>query len=153
MASRCRTRTAPDALRFGYCLLRGGKWGNKQLVPADYIALCNKMSPYNPHCPYTLMFEQNADGHVAGAPRDSFWKSGAGGFTLIVVPSLDLVIYKLGGNNGQYDPALTGLPQPEPNLERDDWKPIPRTPFHEGSLGGDDGIRRVIEMVCAAARD
>ena len=141
---------ATDALRFGYCLLRQGTWGEKQLVPADYIALCNKMSPHNPHCPYTLMFEHNADRHVAGAPRDAFWKSGAGGFALIIVPSLDLVIYKLGGNNGQYDPTLTGLPQPEPNHERDDWKPIPRTPFHEGSLGGDDGIRRVVEMVCAS---
>jgi CubicO group peptidase (beta-lactamase class C family) len=90
---------ATDALRFGYCLLHGGKWGDKQLVPADYVALCNKMSPYNPHCPYTLMFEQNSDGHVIGAPRDAFWKSGAGGFALIIVPSLDLVIYKMDGSN------------------------------------------------------
>jgi len=144
---------ATDALRFGYCLLHGGKWGDKQLVPADYVALCNKISPHNPHCPYTLMFEQNSDGHVAGAPRDAYWKSGAGGFALIIVPSLQTVIYKMGGNNGQYDPSLTGLPQPEPSHDRDDWKPIPRTPFHEGSMGGDDGIRRVLEMVCAAVRD
>ena len=144
---------ATDALRFGYCLLRGGKWRDQQLVPADYIARCNQMSPYNPHCPYSLMFEHNADGHVAGAPRDAYWKSGAGGFALIIVPSLDLVIYKMGGNNGQYDPALTGLPQPEPEHARDDWKPIPGTPFHEGSRGGDDGIRRVVEMVCAAVRE
>jgi len=142
---------ATDALRFGYCLLHGGKWGDKQLVPVDYVALCNKMSPHNPHCPYTLMFEQNSDGHVAGAPRDAYWKSGAGGFALLVVPSLDTVIYKMGGNNGQYEPSLTGLRQPEPGHDRDDWKPIPRTPFHEGSMGGDDGIRRVLEMVCAAA--
>ena len=89
---------------------------------------------------------------MAGAPRDAFWKSGAGGFAILIVPSLDLVIYKMGGNNGQYEPTLTGLPQPEPDHSRDDWKPIPRTPFNEGSLGGDDGIRRVLEMVCAAVR-
>ncbi len=144
---------ATDALRFGYCLLRGGRWGDQQLVPAAYVALCNRMSPFNPHSPYSLMFEHNADGHVAGAPRDAFWKSGAGGFALIVVPSLDLVIYKMGGNNGQYDPALTGLPQPAQSHDRDDWRPIPRAPFQEGSLGGDDGIRRVLEMVGAAVRD
>jgi hypothetical protein len=144
---------ATDALRFGYCLLQKGKWGGQQLVPADYLEKCNQPSPYNPHCPYSLMFEHNSDGHVAGAPRDAFWKSGAGGFALIIVPSLDLVIYKMGGNNGQYDPALTGLPQPaQVDHSRDDWKPIPRTPFHEGSLGGDDGIRRVLEMVSAAVR-
>src|SRR5262249_38595208 len=120
---------ATDALRFGYCLLRGGKWEQKQLVPADYIGLCNKMSSHNPDSPYALMFEQNSDAHVAGAPRDAYWKSGVGGFALLVVPSLDLVIYKMGGNNGQYDPTLTGLPQPEPDHSRDDWKSIPGTPF------------------------
>ena len=144
---------ATDALRFGYCLLRKGKWGEKQLVPPAYIALCNQPSPYNPHSPFTLQFEHNADGHVAGAPVDAYYKSGAGGFGLMIVPSLDLVIYKMGGNNGQYDPSLTGLPQPKPNTSRDHWKPIPRGPFHEGSLGGDDGLRRVLEMVCASARD
>ena len=142
---------ATDAIRFGYCLLHQGKWNGKQLVPADYVALCGKPSPYNPHCPFSLQFENNSDGHVTGAPRDAFYKSGAGGFGLLIVPSLDLVIYKLGGNNGQYDPALTGLPQTfAPDGSRDNWQPIPRTPFHEGSLGGDDGLRRMLEMVSAA---
>lgn len=142
-----------DALRFAYCLLHRGRWDNQQLVPADYVARCYQPSPYNPHCPFSLQFEHNADGHVAGAPRDAFFKSGAGGFCLYVVPSLDLVLYKMGGNNGQYDPSLTGVPQPAPDMSRDDWKPIARTPFHDGSLGGEDGLRRVLEMVCAAVVD
>jgi len=145
---------ATDALRFGYCLLHQGKWRAKQLVPADYVALCGEPSPFNPHCPFSLMFENNSDGHVTGAPRDAFYKSGAGGFGIFIVPSLDLVIYKLGGNDGQYDPALTGLPQPTSNdTSRDNWHPIPRTPFNDGSMGGDDGLRRVLEMVAAAVRD
>jgi len=142
---------ATDALRFGYCLLRQGRWGDKQIVPADYIAKCNKPLPYNPHTPFSLQFENNSDGHVAGAPRDAYYKSGAGGFGIFIVPSLDLVIYKLGGNNGQYDPTLTGLPQPtDVDHSRDNWRPIPSTPFNEGSKGGDDGLRRVLEMVSAA---
>jgi CubicO group peptidase (beta-lactamase class C family) len=145
---------ATDALRFGYCLLYQGRWGDKQLVPADYVAKCGRPTPYNAHSPYSLMFENNSDGHVVGAPRDAFYKSGAGGFGLFIVPSLDLVIYKMGGDNGQYDPALTGLPQPFAyDGSRDKWQPIPRTPFHEGSLGGDDGLRRVLEMVSVAVRD
>jgi len=141
---------ATDALRFGYCLLHQGRWADRQLVPADYVALCGKPSPHNPHSPYSLMFENNSDGHIAGAPRDAYYKSGAGGFALIIVPSLDLVIYKLGGRDSQYGQELTGLPQPPYDGSRDHWQPIPRTPFHEGSLGGDDGIRRVLEMVSAA---
>jgi CubicO group peptidase (beta-lactamase class C family) len=145
---------ATDALRFGYCLLHQGNWRGKQLVPADYVALCGKPSPFNPHSPFSLMFENNSDAHVAGAPRDAFFKSGAGGFGIFVVPSLDLVIYKLGGNDSQYDPALTGLPQPaSTDHSRDNWHPIPKTPFNEGSMGGDDGLRRVLEMVAAAVRD
>ena len=77
----------------------------------DYVALCNKPSPYNPHTPFSLMFENNSDGHVAGAPRDAFYKSGAGGFGIFIVPSLDLVIYKLGGSDGHYNPRLHGDPR------------------------------------------
>jgi CubicO group peptidase (beta-lactamase class C family) len=145
---------ATDALRFGYCLLHRGEWNGKQLVPADYVAQCGRPSKFNPHTPFSLQFEDNADAHVPGAPRDAFWKSGAGGFGLIIVPSLDLVIYKMGGNNGQYDPTLTDVPQPKDvDTSRDTWKPIARTPFNEGSLGGDDGLRRVLELVCSAVRD
>ncbi len=145
---------ATDALRFGYCLLHHGKWRDRQVVPADYVALLGKPSPYNPHTPFSLMFENNSDGHVAGAPRDSYYKSGAGGFGIFVVPSLDLVIYKLGGNDSQYDPELTGLPQSFAyDGSRNNWHPIPRTPFNEGSMGGDDGLRRVLEMVSSAVRE
>lgn len=142
---------ATDVMRFGYCLARGGKWKDKQLVPSDYIQKCQTWSPYNPHTPFSLQFEHNSDGHVAGAPRDAFWKSGAGGFCLFIVPSLDLVIYKLGGKDGQYDPSLTLIPQPEQNHERDNWQPIPANAFHEGTLGG-SALWRVLEMVCAAVR-
>jgi CubicO group peptidase (beta-lactamase class C family) len=145
---------ATDALRFGYCLAKGGKWADKQLVPPDYIRLCQQASPYNPHTPFVLQFENNADGHVLAAPRDAFFKSGAGGFGIFVVPSLDLVIYKLGGKDGQYDPALTGLPQPEfTDKSRENWQPIPRTGFNEGSLSGDDGLRRVLELVSLSVID
>ena len=142
---------ATDVMRFGYCLVRNGKWRDQQLVPSDYIRKCQTWSLFNPHTPFSLQWEHNADGHVAGAPRDAFWKSGAGGFCLYVVPSLDLVIYKLGGNAGQYDPTLTLIPQPEQNQDRDNWQPIPGNAFHEGSLGG-QALWRVLEMVCAAVR-
>jgi len=38
--TRCACRTC--------CCIRG-KWGNQQLVPADYVAMCGRPSPYNPH--------------------------------------------------------------------------------------------------------
>ena len=141
---------ATDVMRFGYCLARNGKWQDQQLVPPDYIKKCQTWSPYNPHTPFSLQWEHNADGHVAGAPKDAFWKSGAGGFCLYVVPSLDLVIYKLGGKTGQYDPTLTRIPQPKPDTSRDSWEPFPGSGFMEGS--GSYSLNRILEAVCAAVR-
>lgn len=141
-----------DALRFAYLLLRKGRWGSQQLVPAEYVEACSRSSPYNKHSPFSLMFEVNEDGHVAGAPRDTYFKSGGGGFGIVVVPSLDLVIYKMAGDDGQYDPVRTGLPQTyKYDGSRDQWKPAVRSQFSDGPIGTDDGLRRVIEMVVAAA--
>ncbi len=141
---------ATDVVRFGYCLVRGGKWKDQQIVPADYINKCQTWSPYNPHTPFSLQWEHNSDGHVAAAPPDAFWKSGAGGFCLYVIPSLDLVIYKLGGKDNQYDPSLTLIPQPEQKHDRDTWQPIPSNGFQDGSQAATLG--RILEMVCAAVR-
>jgi CubicO group peptidase (beta-lactamase class C family) len=135
-----------DALRFAYLLLHNGKWNANQLVPAEYVAACSRPSPYNPHYPYSLMFEVNQDGHVAKAPKDAYWKSGAGGFAIYVVPSLDLVIYKLGGSDAAYAGALTQLPQPkETDTSRAEWK-APRS--IEGA-----GVPGVLEMGSAAVAD
>jgi CubicO group peptidase (beta-lactamase class C family) len=140
-----------DALRFAYLLLQHGRWGNQQLVPADYVALCSHPSPYDPHAPFSLMFEVNADHHVVGAPADAFFKSGAGGFGIYVIPSLDMVIYKMAGNTAQYDPANTGLPLAyQPDTSRDAWKPEPHSQFYDPPPSTDDGGRRLLEMVVAA---
>ena len=144
---------ATDAVRLPYLLLHNGKWGREQLVPAEYVALCGKPSSYNPHSPMGLMFEVNADGHVFGAPRDAYFKSGAGGSAIYIVPSLDLVVYKMAGSDAQFDPALTGLPVTyEIDHSRDNWKPLPHDQFHDGPVGGDDSVRRLLEMVVAAVR-
>ena len=67
---------ATDALRFAYLLLKGGRWKGQQVLPADYLALCKKPSPFNPHSPYSLQFEVNEDRHVAGAPPGHLFQIG-----------------------------------------------------------------------------
>ena len=140
-----------DNLRFGYLLLHKGRWGKRQLVPAAYVDAAGKPSPHQKHAPFSLMFEVNADGHLAGAPRDTFFKSGGGGFGIAIIPSLDLVIYKMAGSDQQYNPSLTGIPQNYPyDGSRDNWKAPARSQFSDGPVGTDDGLRRVIEMVAAS---
>lgn len=146
---------ATDALRYGYLMLREGSWQGKQLVPRDYLSLCRQPSPYNPHSPYSLQFEVNADGHVFGAPPDTFFKSGAGGFCLYAVPSLDLVVYKLasvtrpGAPPMPYDLGFGGNTARTDDT-RDHWQPGPGDQFHDGPINGDAGTRRTLEMVIAA---
>ncbi|MGH7958742.1 MAG: serine hydrolase domain-containing protein, partial [Opitutaceae bacterium] len=117
---------ATDMLRFGYLLLHGGRWNDRQLIPADYVRHCSQKSPYNPHFPYSLQFNVNTDGDIAGLPRDAFWKGGSGAHCLYVVPSLDLVVWKLGGRDEQYSPANIGLPASPASQEqvaaRRGWK-------------------------------
>ncbi len=73
-----------------------------------------------------LQFDVNTDGHFKELPHDACWKSGSGGHVLYVVPSLDLVVWKLGGRDEQYSRENTGLaPSPaskEQVAARRDWK-------------------------------
>jgi hypothetical protein len=64
-----------------------------------------------------------------------------------VVPSLDSVVWKLGGTDFQYQPEDTGLPvlpeaaaQAEP---RDDWVP---------TVDEDPAIRKTLELVVRAVQ-
>jgi CubicO group peptidase (beta-lactamase class C family) len=127
---------ATDMLRYGYMLLNDGRWNDRHIVPADYVRLCRRASPYNPHYPYSLQFNVNSDGHVAGVPRDAFWKTGSGGHCIYVVPSLELVIWKLGGRNDQYD-------QRSPHPSREGWK---------ASIAVDESYGKLLQSVVAAVR-
>lgn len=147
-----------DALRFAYLLLRRGRWASQQLVPADYLGLCSQPTPYNLHSPFSLQFEVNHDGHVFGAPRDAFFKSGAGGFCVYAVPSLDLAVYKMAfaslGGSRPYDLGFSsqasGVESKEP---RDDWTPHPANQFVDGPVDGDAATRRALELVVASVVD
>src|SRR5260370_38189400 len=41
----------------------------------------------------------------------SSFKSGGGGYGIVILPSLDLVIHKMAVSDQQYNPALTGSPR------------------------------------------
>ncbi|MEZ5401582.1 MAG: serine hydrolase [Bryobacteraceae bacterium] len=124
-----------DMLRFGYLLLREGRWRGSQLVPGWFVRQATKPSPYNPHYGYSLQFNVNGRGHWAGIPRDAFWKTGSGGFCLYVVPSLDVVVFKMGGRDSQYIPENTGL-DPAPGFRydgsREGWRAAPGAADEEG---------------------
>jgi len=133
---------ATDVLRFGYLMLKEGKWGAKQILPKEFVKMCGRSVSYNPHYTHSFNFNVNDDEHVKGAPKDAYWKGGAGGYAIYVVPSLDLVIYKMGGTEAQYDPALTRLPvRYTYDGSRDGWKAMP---------GVGAGTEKTLELVVAS---
>ena len=131
-----------DMLRFGYLLLHHGNWAGRQIVPAGYVHKATTPSPYDPHFAYSLQISLNTDGEAWAAPRDAYYKGGYGGFCLWVVPSLDLVVYKMGGYDHQYEEANTLLPELKPyDGSRANWK---RTKEEDASAD------RLLELVVGA---
>jgi hypothetical protein len=70
-----------------------------------------------------------------------------------IIPSLDMVIYKMSSlNSVTYDPKVTGLPLAYTlDTSRDGWKAHPFNQFSDGPVEGDTGVRRTLELVAAAA--
>lgn len=133
---------ATDMLRFGYLLLNNGKWENDQVVPEWYVQHATNASLYNPHFPYSLQFDVNTNGKNPNIPLDAFWKTGSGYHCFYVVPSLNLVVWKLAGRDGQYSESDTGIPAHPEAMKAEDnregWN---------GTVDGREAITKAIEMV------
>lgn len=129
-----------DMLRFGYLLLHKGRWNNRQVVSANYMIQATNATSYNPHFPYSFQFDVNTNGEISVLPKDAFWKIGSGGHCLYVVPSLDLVVWKMGGRNGQFSKSDTGLDEPKP--VQNPFPPLPNDPSFQG-----DVYSKTLEMV------
>src|SRR5690606_25697501 len=106
---------ARDLARIGYCMLRGGRWGDRQVIPAWFVEQTGRPShqvrtpelrwKLNPRV-FTLGWElpallDGADGRRGdGIPVDARAKPGSGGQYLAFVPSLDLVLARQTGASG-----------------------------------------------------
>ena len=82
---------AMDMARFGYLWLRGGKWGDKQVVPAAYAKAATTPSAHGPD--YGYLWWLNTQGkNYPGLPPTAFGAKGAGSNTIVILPEQDLVV-------------------------------------------------------------
>jgi CubicO group peptidase (beta-lactamase class C family) len=80
-----------DLARFGYLWLRGGKWGDRQVIPSDYVKAALSPSAHGPNCGF--LWWLNTDGqNFPGLPTNVFGARGAGGNTITISPDHDLVV-------------------------------------------------------------
>jgi CubicO group peptidase (beta-lactamase class C family) len=110
---------ARDLARIAYCMLRNGKWRDKQIIPKWFVEQTgvpssNVTTPemrwgYNPKI-FSLGWElpayltgRNTEGaNGKGIPHDARYKPGSGGQLIAFVPSLDLVITRQTGSSGNW---------------------------------------------------
>ena len=93
----------------------------------------------------SLQFNVNGRGYWQDVPRDAFWKTGSGGYCLYVIPSLELVVFKMGGRDSQYSPENTGLP-PAPGFVYDGSREAWRAQDEPGV----DPYHKTLRLVLAA---
>ena len=88
--------TARDMARFGLLFLRKGRWGWRQVVPADWVTeSVTSSSDAGNSGGYGYMWWVAANGrHLPGVsiPDGSYSARGAGGHYILVIPAYDLVV-------------------------------------------------------------
>ena len=103
--------TARDWARFGQWFLQDGVWEGERLLPDGWVEAST--TPVEPATtPYGMQWWLNtgADGQqrMDSVPDDAFWASGHEGQQVVVVPSEELVLVRLGFS-GEFDGIAWGL--------------------------------------------
>lgn len=108
---------ARNLARIGYLLLHGGAWAGQQVVSAELVTMMTAWAPFLADCTYKepnfgnapnaqhyygYTWWTNRTGERLGplVPVDAFQASGSQKNTLIVVPSLDLIVVRQGNKGG-----------------------------------------------------
>jgi CubicO group peptidase (beta-lactamase class C family) len=96
--------SAYDWARFGLLHLWDGEWLGERILPEGWVEFVS--SPSDSYDGYGGLFWLNAGGAFPGLPRDAFWPAGHMGQLTIIIPSLDMVIVRLGPSPGGYAPYM-----------------------------------------------
>jgi len=111
--------SARDWARLGQLCLQDGVWQGRRLLPEGWIGYSTTPTPNNPLHNYGAHFWLNADPEDSRQqrtwptlPADAYSMNGFQGQRVIVVPSQDLVVVRLGFSGGPdrgIEPLVTGL--------------------------------------------
>ncbi len=100
-----------DAMaRIGMLYLRQGRYNGKQIIPRGFVDMARTTVPQvagvptapeakhfgKPSDHYGLLWWNNADGSIAGVPKDTYWSWGLYDSLIVVMPTLDIVVSRAG---------------------------------------------------------
>lgn len=97
--------SARDWAKFGLLYLNDGIWNNQRILPEEWVAYSQKRTPVLESGFYSAQFWNNAyfepEGttmprHWPNVPQDAYYASGFEGQQVVIIPSLDMVVVRLG---------------------------------------------------------
>jgi CubicO group peptidase (beta-lactamase class C family) len=91
--------TARDWARLGLLYLQDGVWQGERILPEGFVQFVRTPAPAWKEPVYGGLFWLNNTGRWS-LPKDAFYMSGEGG-KVFIVPSLDLVVVRMGHEGGQ----------------------------------------------------
>jgi CubicO group peptidase (beta-lactamase class C family) len=91
--------TARNWGRIGMLYLNDGVWNEERLLPEGFAEFVSTPAPGWRKPEYGGLFWLNKIGTFS-VPEDAFYAAGAGGQVTIIVPSLDLVVVRMGHSDG-----------------------------------------------------
>lgn len=91
--------TARNWARLGMLYLRDGKWNGERILPEGWSKFVSTQAPAWDQPVYGGLFWLNGNEEFP-LPAEMYFMAGAGGQRTIIVPSLDLVIVRLGHFRG-----------------------------------------------------
>jgi CubicO group peptidase (beta-lactamase class C family) len=92
--------TGRNWARLGLLYLQDGVWQGERLLPEGWAKFVATPAPAWDRPRYGGLFWVNGDGRWK-VPRDAYYMSGAGGQHVIIIPSHNLVVVRLGHRRGQ----------------------------------------------------
>lgn len=100
--------SAEDLARFGYLTLRQGKWGDRQLLSREWLAMAETPGPANQDYGF-MNFFLNTSGSIPGAPTTAYTHRGAGNNIIYVDRENDLVLVMRWVQGGAINPFITAV--------------------------------------------
>jgi CubicO group peptidase (beta-lactamase class C family) len=91
--------TVRNWARLGLLYAQDGVWQGTRLLPEGFVRFVSTPAPGWAKPRYGGLFWLNATNEL-DAPADTYWMAGAGGQRVIIIPSRDLVIVRLGHMRG-----------------------------------------------------
>ena len=109
----CLSGRAIDFAKFGRLYLQGGRWGDKQLIPGDWVANSLQALKDSPYKGYSYMWWHSIDKDKK--PRNDAMTRGLYGQYVYVQPEKNLILVRLGKSNGY-------LPSGDQKRRRINWR-------------------------------